>query len=93
MTKAVKLGGKLVYATCSLLPDENEKQIEKFLMNHPEFSLMPLDQVWEDGDAPSKPFLRLTPYRHNTDGFFAAVLVRTQSSLPPEEQYPTDFTE
>ena len=93
VTKAVKLGGKLIYATCSLLQDENEKQIEKFLINHPEFSVMSLDQVWEDGDAPSKPFMRLTPYRHNTDGFFAAVLTRTESSLPPEEQYPTDFTE
>ncbi|HEY0901415.1 MAG TPA: RsmB/NOP family class I SAM-dependent RNA methyltransferase, partial [Micavibrio sp.] len=71
VTRAVKVGGKLVYATCSLLPDENEQQIEKFLQNHPEFKLLPADQVWQDGRAPSTPYVRLTPYRHNTDGFFA----------------------
>lgn len=93
VTKAVKVGGRLVYATCSLLPDENEQQIEKFLANHPEFSLLPLDQIWESGAAPSAPYMRLTPHRHNTDGFFAAVLVRKESSLPPEEQrYISDLT-
>ncbi|MCM2344263.1 MAG: RsmB/NOP family class I SAM-dependent RNA methyltransferase [Alphaproteobacteria bacterium] len=90
VTKAVKLGGKLVYATCSLLPDENEKQIEAFLAAHPEFELLPLDQAWEDGDAPSSPYLRLTPQRHNTDGFFAAILIRRQSSLPAYEDQITD---
>ncbi|QQG36534.1 MAG: RsmB/NOP family class I SAM-dependent RNA methyltransferase [Micavibrio aeruginosavorus] len=82
VARAVKLGGRLVYATCSLLPDENERQIETFLAAHPEFELLPLDQVWEDGQAPSTPCLRLTPYRHDTDGFFAAVLVRTKSAIP-----------
>ncbi len=94
VTKAVKVGGKLVYATCSLLPDENEHQVEKFLANHPEFALLPLDQVWEGDKAPSTPYMRLTPHRHNTDGFFAAVLVRKESSLPPEEQrYIPDLAE
>lgn len=98
VTKAVKVGGKLVYATCSLLPDENEHQVEKFLSTHPEFELLPLDRIWpkegNDGKAPSSPYMRLTPHRHDTDGFFAAVLRRKESSLPPEEQrYPVDFTE
>lgn len=92
VTKAVKVGGKLVYATCSLLPDENEAQIEKFLQNHPEFALLPTDQVWQ-GKPPSSPYMRLTPYRHNTDGFFAAVLVRQESSLPPDAAYLTEFVE
>lgn len=92
VTKAVKVGGKLVYATCSLLPDENENQVEKFLKQHPEFELLPLDQVWEDGEAPSTPYMRLTPHRHNTDGFFAAVLIRKESSLPPDDRYPVDIT-
>ena len=93
VTKAVKVGGKLVYATCSLLPDENEAQIEKFLKNHPEFEILPTEQVWQDTKPPSTPFMRLTPHRHNTDGFFAAVLVRKSSSLPPDERYPTDNIE
>ncbi len=68
----VKVGGKFVYATCSLLPQENELQIENFLKNHPEFEVLLLEEELGLGS----PFMRLTPYRHNTDGFFAAVLVR-----------------
>ena len=68
----LKVGGKFVYATCSLLPQENEEQIEKFLKNHPEFEVQPLDEALGLGS----PFMRLTPLRHSTDGFFAAVLVR-----------------
>ncbi len=67
----VKPGGKLVYATCSLLPEENEKQIEAFLERHPEFEVMPLKEEWCEG-----LYMRLTPHRHNTDGFFAAVLIK-----------------
>lgn len=67
----VKKGGKLVYATCSLLPDENEKQVAAFLEKHPEFSV----QSPEDPTL-GAPYMRLTPLRHKTDGFFAAVLVK-----------------
>ena len=69
--KAVKSSGKLVYATCSLLPEENEKQIEKFLSDHEDFSLCELETSFANG-----PYMRLSPYKHNTDGFFAAVLQR-----------------
>ncbi len=74
----VKAGGRLVYATCSLLPEENEQQIEKFLSVHPEFELADLASVWPEGcKVPCEgTYMRLTPKRHNTDGFFAAVLVR-----------------
>lgn len=61
--RMVKPGGRLVYATCSLLPDENEDQIAAFLSSHPQFS-----RRGED--------LKMTPARHNTDGFYAAVLMR-----------------
>ncbi|MCB1557079.1 MAG: RsmB/NOP family class I SAM-dependent RNA methyltransferase [Alphaproteobacteria bacterium] len=81
VAKTVKPGGRLVYATCSLLPDENERQIESFLAGHPEFSLFPLPDSLRAVCAGEKnepvPFMRLTPYRHGTDGFFAAVLTRT----------------
>lgn len=74
----VKGGGKLVYATCSLLPEENEQQIEKFLSNHPEYECADLKSVWPQGClVPCEgKYMRLTPKRHGTDGFFAAVLVR-----------------
>ena len=74
--KAVKPGGKLVYATCSLLPDENEMQIEKFLKSHPEFTTKPLEPALDLGS----PYLRLTPHRHATDGFFAVVLLKDSQS-------------
>lgn len=66
----LKPGGRLVYATCSLLPDENERQVEAFLARHPDFEIKPLDLALGIGS----PFMRLTPLRHKTDGFFAAVL-------------------
>lgn len=72
VVKTVKPGGKLVYATCSLLSDENEKQIEAFLGRHDGFELIEHDLPYAKG-----PYMRLTPHRHNTDGFFAAVLKKT----------------
>lgn len=66
----VKPGGKFVYATCSLLADENENQIERFLKNHPDFEVQPVSKEL------GSPYMRLTPKRHNTDGFFAAILIR-----------------
>ncbi len=76
-SKAVKPGGKFVYATCSLLPDENEMQVEAFLARNPDFEVQPLDDTLKLGS----PYMRLTPHRHQTDGFFAAVLVRKGESL------------
>jgi 16S rRNA (cytosine967-C5)-methyltransferase len=61
--RLVKPGGRLVYATCSLLAEENENQVAAFIKDHPEFEA--------SGD-----FLKLTPAQHDTDGFFAATLKR-----------------
>jgi 16S rRNA (cytosine967-C5)-methyltransferase len=73
----------LVYATCSVLPAENERQIEAFLERHPEFAVVPVVDVWRDAqgaEPPAEistgPYLRLSPLRHGTDGFFAATLLR-----------------
>ncbi len=71
----VKSGGRLVYATCSLLPQENEQQVEKFLSAHPEFKIVPVSTIFPETDI-GNPFMRLSSLRHNTDGFFAAVLQR-----------------
>jgi 16S rRNA (cytosine967-C5)-methyltransferase len=75
----VRKSGRLVYATCSLLEEENEAQVSAFLLRHPDFAVVPLAVAWPL-DAPSPntgEFLSLTPARHGTDGFFAAVLERT----------------
>lgn len=79
--RLVKPGGQLIYATCSLLPDENEAQVTTFLAQHPDFSIVPLPQVWAKVAANqpcpvSGDYLRLDPATHETDGFFAAVLAR-----------------
>ncbi len=76
--RLVRPGGRLVYATCSLLPDENEAQIDAFLARHPDFSVIPLPQAWTlPSPAPGEgPYLSLTPRLHGTDGFFGAVLER-----------------
>ncbi len=76
----VALGGRLVYATCSILASENEDQIERFLSEHRDFSLVPIERLWPDcadGDCPDTGTLRLSPARTQTDGFFVAVLERT----------------
>ncbi len=76
--RLVKPGGRLVYATCSVLPEENQHIVQAFLNAHPEFVLRPAGEVLaqqkvalEMGD-----YLELRPQLHQTDGFFAAVLER-----------------
>lgn len=75
----VRIGGRLVYATCSLLPEENEAQVNAFLARRAGFTLVPLARAWPfEGSPPNAgDFLALTPARHGTDGFFAAVLERS----------------
>ena len=75
--RLVKPGGRLVYATCSLLSEENEEQVAAFLAAHPAFSVVPLSQAAPYlTDSALPDYLSLTPARHDTDGFFAAVLQR-----------------
>lgn len=77
--RLVRPGGRLVYATCSLLAAENEAVADRFLARHPEFVADP------QAGGPWPPLaallgadhrLRLLPHRHGTDGFFAAPLRR-----------------
>lgn len=75
----VRPGGVLVYSTCSLEPEENEQQVEKFLARHREFrrsslqGLIP-EQLAVEGVATNE--LQLFPPHHQTDGFFIARMVR-----------------
>ena len=87
----VKPGGRLVYATCSVLPAENDAIVDAFLAAHPEFSETPVNTLLEQAgvalDTGSR--LRLLPGVHSTDGFFAAVLTRT----PPVNEQEVDEQE
>lgn len=80
--RLVKTGGRLIYATCSLLPEENEEQIQRFLDNHPDFKLVPVQDCRPDLKSlpDTGPYLSLSPAVHNTDGFFAAVMEKIKDS-------------
>lgn len=76
--RLVKPGGRLVYATCSLLAAENEAVVEAFMAAHPEFKLVPAHKALAEQqiDLNTGDYLSLWPHQHMTDGFFAAVLER-----------------
>ena len=81
-SRCVAPGGRLVYATCSILPEENEEQVERFLAENPDFTLLDACKIAADrceNLTLEGPFLRLRPDRHQTDGFFAAVLERKKA--------------
>ena len=80
----VKAGGRLVYITCSVLPEENTAQIEAFLKVHTDFEIIPYARQWAAAIGTPPPVsadgststLLLTPAQHGTDGFFIAVMRR-----------------
>ncbi len=86
-SRLLKPGGRLVYATCSVLPAENEEIAQSFTETNKDFSPVPaveaLSNLKVDGAAVlcsggerGGDFLRLWPHRHATDGFFAALWVK-----------------
>src|SRR4029077_16388431 len=96
--RLVKPGGRLVYVTCSLLREENEAQAEEVLAAQAGFALYPAAQAGAEtigGPSPGgDDYLRLTPARHGTDGFFVAQFERAAAaptvSVDPER---TDGTQ
>jgi 16S rRNA (cytosine967-C5)-methyltransferase len=83
-SRLLKSGGRLVYATCSLLPAENEQIAEGFSASNPDFLPLPAGDILSQlkvtdpallcsGGENGLKYLRLWPHRHQTDGFFAAV--------------------
>jgi 16S rRNA (cytosine967-C5)-methyltransferase len=85
--RLLKPGGRLVYATCSILPEENEAIAQAFTAEHPDFELLDAGTLLEQlkvegaaalcsGTASGSGYLRLWPHVHYTDGFFAAAWTR-----------------
>ncbi|MEW6313633.1 MAG: RsmB/NOP family class I SAM-dependent RNA methyltransferase [Pseudomonadota bacterium] len=76
--KLIKPGGRLVYATCSILPEENQEIVEAFLAGHGNFKLLDCAQLLaaQDIALDTGRYLQLLPHLHHTDGFFAAALER-----------------
>ncbi len=72
----VAVGGRLIYATCSILDEENTHQINHFLAEHPEFTLADAGEILHPYTKTpiNGKMLQLTPSQHHTDGFFSAVL-------------------
>ena len=84
--KLVKAGGRLIYATCSLLRDENEAIVEGFLGSHLDFKIIPANQILaqQQIDLDTGEFLKLLPHLHGTDGFFAAVFEKATQHVALE---------
>ncbi len=77
--KLLKPGGRLVYATCSLLPEENERIVDAFLAAHPGFARRSAAEILAAQGIRLEMAgadLQLLPHIHGTDGFYAAVLER-----------------
>lgn len=83
--KMLKKGGILAYATCSVLEEENGKQVEHFLANHPDFSLLPLSLAEQAQILPETikgKYLELSAAQYATDGFFCALLQKKADEAP-----------
>jgi 16S rRNA (cytosine967-C5)-methyltransferase len=80
-SKLVKPGGRLIYATCSLLRDENEEIAEAFLQANPDFKLLPAATILSQQEVhlDTGDYLKLLPHLHQTDGFFAAVFEKVKA--------------
>jgi 16S rRNA (cytosine967-C5)-methyltransferase len=76
----VRPGGLLIYATCSLEPEENDEQIEQFLHEHEGWTLEPPSEGAVPSEVLDAGRLRVLPQRHRADGAFAARLRRTRDS-------------
>jgi 16S rRNA (cytosine967-C5)-methyltransferase len=90
--RLLKGGGRLVYATCSLLDEENDFIVTQFLAAHPEFDLVPMSQVLAEQkiDLEMGDYLKLLPHKHQTDGFFAAVMQRKPIEKKAPKEAPAD---
>jgi len=81
-SRLVKPGGLLLYATCSLLDEENAEVVQTFLSTHAGFELRPASAALAQQRIAldTGEYLRLAPHLHGTDGYFAALLARRAES-------------
>ena len=77
-SKLCKKGGYLVYATCSMLEDENEKIVASFLANNINFKILPQHKIMKkyEIDLGEGDYFKLTTQQHKTDSFFGALMER-----------------
>lgn len=77
----VKVGGTLVYSTCSILPQENEEQIKLFLARHPEYEVLRMGaELPEKLAAHEGEYgLQMFAHRDGTDGFYVCRLRRVKA--------------
>ena len=75
-----KKKGLLIYATCSLLDEENEEQVKNFLLENSDFRLISKSVILEKYGVAldDKKYLKLNPFENDTDGFFGAVMERVR---------------
>jgi 16S rRNA (cytosine967-C5)-methyltransferase len=72
----LRQGGRLVYSTCSVMPEENEAVIADFLSRHGDFRCIPPPAVIPPSMVTEEGFFKTRPDRHGTDGFFGAILMK-----------------
>lgn len=77
-SELVRPGGRLVYATCSILDCENQQQVHDFLTTNINWHIDPVAELLKTATVSlgNSPFLQLSTHQHHTDGFFAAVLTK-----------------
>jgi 16S rRNA (cytosine967-C5)-methyltransferase len=79
-SKVVRHGGRLIYATCSSEPEENDAVVANFVANHPDFRIVDLHTHAGAVIAPfidAEGFFRTTPPAHGLEAFYAALLIRS----------------
>nr|WP_223283243.1 hypothetical protein [Achromobacter xylosoxidans] len=94
--RCVAPGGRLVYATCSLLAEENEVQAERFLASHPDFERLDAAEILAARCENLKldgPYVQLRPDVHGTDGFFAAVFERKKKGAATAAEVASEADE
>ena len=80
----MKPDGHLIYATCSVLPAENDLQVAWFLSSYPEFEVISVSDIWQEVIGTNCPFNSNTaqffPHIHGTDGFFVSFFKRIKTT-------------
>ncbi|NOY61448.1 MAG: 16S rRNA (cytosine(967)-C(5))-methyltransferase RsmB [Calditrichaeota bacterium] len=78
--RLVKIGGHLIYSTCTMAPEENEDMMNEFLQNNPQFEIPSTLNRFIPKVVTSDGFIKTWPHRHNMDGSFAAIMVKKYES-------------